>query len=135
MRYSIEIRMPKSSLTNAEKVDAYAREFKCLTRREQKLICTLCSTEISYGMRSQVIQHIKTERHKSKQQLSERQILLSNCPQTNYFAIYLCNAFLSANIPMEKLGNTQLKTFFEKYTKIVIPAPSNIKNNYITSSY
>ena len=33
--------MPKSALTNAEKADAYAREFKCLTRREQKLICTL----------------------------------------------------------------------------------------------
>ena len=85
--------MPKSALPNAEKADAYARELKCLTRREQKLICTLCSTEIFYGMRSQVIQHIKTERHKSKQQLSERQTLPSNCPQTNYFAIDLCNAF------------------------------------------
>ena len=53
--------MPKSALINAEKADAYAREFKCLTRREQKLICTLCSTEISYGMRSQVIHHIKFE--------------------------------------------------------------------------
>ena len=61
--------MPKSALTNAEKADAYAREFKSLTRREQKVICTLCSTEI-YGLRSQVIQHIKSERHKSKQQLS-----------------------------------------------------------------
>ena len=29
--------MPKSALTNAEKADTYAREFKCLTRREQKL--------------------------------------------------------------------------------------------------
>ena len=36
---------------------------------------------------------------------------------------------------MEKLGNTQLKTFLEKYTKNVIPTPSNIRNNYITSSY
>ena len=127
--------MPKSAITNAEKADAYAREFKCLTRRAQKLICTLCPTEMSYGTRSQVIQHIKTERHKSKQQLFERQTLLSNCPQTNYFAIDLCNAFLSANIPIEKIGNTQLKTFLEKYTKNVIPTPSNIRNNYITSSY
>ena len=94
-------------------------------------------------MRSQVIQHIKTERHKSKQQLSELyypnigalQTLLSNCPQTDYFAIDLCNAFLLANIPMEKLGNTQLKTFLEKYSKNVIPTPSNIRNNYITLSY
>ena len=86
-------------------------------------------------MRSQVIQQIKTERHKSKQQLSERQTLLSNCPQTNYFAIDLCNAFLSANIPMEKLGNTQMKAFLEKYTKNVIPTPLKIRNNYISSSY
>ena len=127
--------MLKSAITNAERADAYAREFKCLTRPEQKLICTLCSTEISYGMRSRVIQQIKTERHKSKQQLSERQTLLSNCPQTNYFAIDLCNEFLSANLPMENLGNTQLETFLEKYTKNVIPTPSNIRNNYNTSSY
>ena len=102
--------MLKSALTNAEKGDAYAREFKCLTRRAQKLICTLWSSDVSYGKRSLVIQHIKTERHKNKQQQSDRQTLLSNCPQTNYFAIHFCNAFLSANIPMEKLGNTQLKT-------------------------
>ena len=109
--------MPKSALINAEKADAYAREFRCLTRREHKLICTLFSTEISYGMQSQVIQHIKTERHKSKQQLSERQTLLSNCPQTNYFAIDLCNEFVSANIPIEKLRNTLLKAFLENTTK------------------
>ena len=98
--------MPKSASTNAEKADAYAREFKCLTRREQKVFYTLCSSEISYGMRSQDIQHRKNERHKSKQQLSVRQTFLSNCPQLNYFAIDLCNALLSADIPMEKLENT-----------------------------
>ena len=35
---------------------------------------------------------------------------------------------------MEKLENTQLKTFLEKYTKNAIPTPSNIRNNYISSS-
>ena len=63
--------MPKSASTNAEKADAYTREFKCLTRREQKLICTLCSTEISYGMRSQVIQNIKTETQEQPIQFSK----------------------------------------------------------------
>ena len=40
--------MPKNALTNAEKADAYAREYEGLTRREQKLVCTRLSSENSY---------------------------------------------------------------------------------------
>ena len=66
MRYSIDIKMPKSALTNAEKADAYARECKFLRRREHKLIYTLCSAEIFHGMRSKVLQNIKLRDTRAK---------------------------------------------------------------------
>lgn len=47
------------------------------------------------------------------------------------FRFDLCNALVSANIPLAKLDNTMFKTFLGKYTKFLIPDRSTIRNKYV----
>lgn len=47
----------------------------------------------------------------------------------------LCNAFLSANIPLEKLNNPQLKQFLEEQIGVTIPDASWMRKNYVPMAY
>jgi hypothetical protein len=47
----------------------------------------------------------------------------------------LCQAFVSANIPIWKLTNSTLRNFLEKYTTETIPAESTIRKNYVGDCY
>ena len=53
----------------------------------------------------------------------------------NNFNMHLCDAFIGANIPLEKLRNPILKGFLEKYTSNEVPDPSTQSKNYVPKSY
>lgn len=51
------------------------------------------------------------------------------------FSKELCEAFLSANIPLSKVRNTKLKRFLEKYSHHHVPDESTLRKNYVDEIY
>lgn len=47
----------------------------------------------------------------------------------------LCNALLSADIPLAKLNNDVFKQFLEKYTGKIVPAVSTLRTNCVKDLY
>ena len=47
----------------------------------------------------------------------------------------LCETFLAADIPFNKLSNVKVKEFLENYTGKAIPDPSNIRKYYVQRVY
>jgi len=47
----------------------------------------------------------------------------------------LCKAFLKTNIPLEKLENSHLRSFFEKYINKDIPSVSTLRKTYVNDCY
>jgi hypothetical protein len=51
------------------------------------------------------------------------------------FNFDLCNALISANIPLNKLNNVTFRRFMETYYKHPIPTESSLRKNYISDVY
>lgn len=56
------------------------------------------------------------------------------CPSTT-FNLELCEAFVSANIPLSKLDNSQLKDFLEKHFNKPISSSSNLRKKYLPMAF
>ncbi|ODM93900.1 hypothetical protein Ocin01_12782 [Orchesella cincta] len=50
-------------------------------------------------------------------------------PVKNEFAADMCKAFLSADIPMNKINNPTIRQFLEKYTKKAVPSCATLRRN------
>ena len=112
-------------------------------------ICTSICTEmdillqLSIDKKYNVIQHVKTALHQTntkfksnlKQQTITEVIVNQQQPDFDSFASDLCTAFVSANIPLRKLENKQLKSFIEKYCDRQVPSESNLRKKYINSTF
>lgn len=97
--------------------------------------------------KSQVEQHVKTARHQAKckeikytkvAQTSLQQSLLASSSKSSeqeHFNMQLCDALVSANIPLNKLQNTKFKNFLETFCNKTIPHESTLRKNYLTPLY
>lgn len=108
------------------------------------LFCKLCETKVSADKRFTVIQHIGRDKHKRAAELAKKkregsQLLLAESSSVvlskKPFYKELCEAFVSANIPLEKLNNPRFCQFLEKYTCHVIPDESTLRKNYIDDCF
>lgn len=109
------------------------------------LFCKLCETKVAAEKRFTVVQHIGRDKHiraaklaESKKQAS--QLLLGQSVSTNGsrkspFYKELCEVFVSANIPLDKLNNSRFCQFLEKHTGHVMPDESTLRKNYIDDCY
>ena len=90
--------MPKSALSSTERTKMFAAEHPSFLRAEKdRLICTAC-VNVSFGVRSQVSQHISSEKHV---QLSQRQTLIPDQKQ-NYFSSELAQAHFCQHSSRER---------------------------------
>ena len=110
----------------------FARENKNILKADgQLLVCVVCSTKVSYNLRSQVTQHLDSEKHKKNYLLSTRQALNTTETQGgNLFYKEIAHAMISANIPLQKLDNPAFKAFLEKWAKISVPSASVVRKTY-----
>ncbi|KAL4153650.1 hypothetical protein QTP88_001483 [Uroleucon formosanum] len=106
------------------------------------LFCKLCEVKVNSDRKFVVTQHVNTEKHKravirknEKNKNSEIQQLVANTPKKCLFSHDLCKALLSANIPLYKISNPQLKSFLEKYTSREIPSDSTLRKTYVNDIY
>jgi len=108
------------------------------------LYCNYCDVKVGSEIRFNVTQHINTDKHKNSVKRKEKnqnalelgkvQQLVSNSKKSS-FNKDLCSEMLSANIPLNKLGNVQLKQFLEKYTGKQIPAITTLRKGYVDEIY
>lgn len=69
------------------------------------------------------------------QQQTYKESIASGSSNQNQFAIALCDAMVSANIPFHKLTNPQFKQFLETFCKRSLPSESSIRKNYLDDCY
>ncbi|ODM87291.1 hypothetical protein Ocin01_19391 [Orchesella cincta] len=107
-------------------------ERKHFVVENKKVICTACSKGYEFKIPSQLVQHASTELHihavrRTKTEKKTQQLMTQ--PVKNEFAADMCKAFLSADIPMNKINNPTIRQFLEKYTKKAVPSCSTLRRN------
>ena len=108
---------------------------------EKILLCKICSTKVAAEKRFTVQQHNLTSKHKrGLQRLNvKKQSILPSSAYTSddfcKFPVDLCEALLSANIPLQKLNNLKFRNFFEQYIDKCIPDESTLRKTYVKVCY
>lgn len=92
----------------------------------------------------QLQQHDETAKHKGNLQkflrVGNKQQFLTTPkttkgPDPDQFSMDLCQAFIAADIPLNKLDNSKFRSFLENYTNKIVPNRSTINKNYIKKCY
>ena len=88
--------------------------------------CNVCSENILFRSKRQKLQsHVDTQKHLHN---------VNGTSQREFFED-ICEAFISANIPLKKLNNPRLREFLKKYTGRNIPDESTIRKYYVSPQY
>jgi len=118
-----------------EKLKKYVSEYGTdFSTDGHVLYCKMCEIKIKFEKKYNVSQHIKTDKHqknvKRKNEQAQRkvqQLLTNQNSVKSDFNMDLCQAMVSANIPLNKLSNNVFRTFLEKYTGKSIPMEATLR--------
>ncbi|PSN34280.1 hypothetical protein C0J52_22127, partial [Blattella germanica] len=94
------------------------------------LFCGACEKTIGSEKRFQIVQHINTAK-----QPVQKQLLECLGSKVSEFSYDLCQAFLSADIPLHKINNPTLKYFLAKYTRQHVPEETTLRKTYVGRCY
>ena len=132
--------MPKTKNTSLLK--GYVSSFgNDVFQTDSKLVlCKICNKKIgsdkSAPQKSQLDQHVNTSIHLKNMEIrSKSKQQLIHFDNHNNFYYELCDAFVPSDIPLHKLLNPKLKSFFEKHMKTNIPDPSTLRKYYLPKIY
>ncbi|KAL4091400.1 hypothetical protein QTP88_026097 [Uroleucon formosanum] len=127
-------------------VKKYITEFgsDVFSADQKVLFCNFCETKVSVDKRFIVTQHLKTEKHKRAAKRIENrpgtskiliQQFITDTTKKSIFSHDLCEALMSANIPLNKLSNPYFKEFLLKYTGKDILSESTLQKGYVDEIY
>ena len=114
--------MPKQKASKSKVLRAYVSEFgeTILSTDGAVLNCIPCEKVLNADTRFQVVQHLETGKHKKcveRKNSKGQQLFLAGSLEKqgklSPFSLDLCIAFTAANIPLYKLENPQLRSFFQ----------------------
>ena len=111
--------MPKEAASSIAKVRAYAAEFptEFVVTSGNSLFCKLCYTVVCHERRSSVLNHRDSTKHtRAKDAENEpRQTLLlaEKVSKGQEFVDRVVTSFLSADLPLYKLNNPEMKSLFK----------------------
>ena len=105
--------------------------------------CELCSSTFSNPRKYTLDQHVGTVKHTESRRLREASSALAvreravnqTVSRRNYFSTSLTEAFVKADIPLEKLQNECMKKFLEEISGQHVPAPTTLRAGYIQPLY
>ena len=112
-----------------------------------KIYCKVCDDAVSADQKCQIEQHTRSSKHKSalekmRSGTSGVQQFISESFQSQVenngkseFEYDLCEAFISANIPLDKLENEKIKALIKKYTSYKVPAISTVRAKHLPKLY
>lgn len=136
--------MPKDKQSLSRRLKSLSSEFgdDVFSVDNVVLFCKLCEVKVDPERRSSIIQHIKTEKHRraTERQLNKKtnnnqQLLTNLTSKKSPFNMDLCRALISANIPLNKLQNTEFRNFLQIYTQKDIPNESTLRKFYLDECY
>lgn len=136
--------MPKEKKTLIHRLRSYVDEFgsNIFTIDSSILFCKICETKVNSDKKFNVLQHLKTDKHlkginryKEQTQRKQQQLMTVNISKKSSFNKDLCEALISANIPLNKLSNPKFRTFLETYTKNEIPCEATLRKGYLDDIY
>src|SRR5277367_621329 len=134
--------MPKTPSNHSVKLRQWLKDYggEGLETDGDVILCTYCDKGVSCDQKSQVKQHVETYLHSTnkarhlKNKL-KKQLLLTQIPvpgtSSDPFSEELCEALISADIPLSKLNNEKFRSFLEKHCKRNIPDESTLRKNYL----
>lgn len=111
------------------------------------LFCLMCDDSVNAKQSSQVLQHLKTTKHKAnverktKSDTIKTQSLLTTLRSTEQnrnakeFSMDLTRTFLKANIALHKIRNPSIVEFMEKYTKFAVPSETTLRDECVPLLY
>lgn len=105
------------------------------------IFCEVCSKSFPNPRKFNLDQHIETAKHKRALSLKEnsqakRQEVMALAPsRRSQFVAELCEAFVKADIPLDKVRNAWLKKFLETWTSQHIPSPTTLRETYVPTLY
>lgn len=131
--------MPK-----AVRLQKYLREYGDVFSSDGDiLLCKVCTVKVNAEKKFTVTQHLKTNKHtmlatrqkvsKSSSECTQQFFTASN--KKSAFSKDLCKALMTANIPINKISNTEFRKFLEKYTLHPIPSERTLRKIYIDDCY
>lgn len=89
---------------------------------------------VNSGRKFLVDQHVKSQKHlelcdRKKERATQALLTNLDSDAINKFSLDLCEAFVSADIPLAKLRNPNLRNFLKKYTNENIPCDNTLRKN------
>lgn len=131
--------MPKIKPSKSSIIMKYVNEFNNVFKSDGRILyCKVCNKSVSHERKFLVEQHLKSQKHKELlERVTEKssQSLLKHIETTNKFCMDLCEAFISADIPLNKLSNENLRNFFKTYINESILCQSTLRKNYVDKIY
>lgn len=103
-------------------------------RAGDRVFCTACNSTI-VPRKSSLDQHLKAVQHEKNVNRHMRQSQLRDTVQTTDVGMALVEAFLAANIPLNKLSNPHLKSFLDDFLPCKIASISTMRSKYVGILY
>ena len=140
-----QYKMPKVKESNKSLFRKYAEEFDSLSTDGSVLRCNPCGKIVNTSKRFLVLQHVQGKVHLQNLEIQKKRQLfvstqLEQRSEYDSLAHDLCKAFSSADIPLLKLENQQIRSFIENclnghYSAKRIPSESCIRRKNVDFCY
>lgn len=132
--------MPKIKATLSSNLNKYVSEHPSVFQTDGVvLFCKICNKAVGCERKFQVDQHLKSTKHKElhgrRSEKTQPLITTSVAAGLSKFSMDLCEAFISADIPLYKLNNPKLRDFLKTYTNEIIPHETSVRKAYIDEIY
>ena len=126
----------------AVKIKRFIKDHKELTLTssgsKHMIFCSSCCVTINYTentVSGRISEHLRSEAHQKSKSSGEKQMtmveIVQKAKSNDTFHERLTRALLSANIPLAKLKNIQLKSFLEEEMNRKLPTPDILRRNQV----
>lgn len=130
--------MPKTKKDKVSRIlNNISSSKNTFTAHAEGVFCNVCSTVLRSVTAWTLDVHMKTPKHiaNASRKLSQSQIQTAVSEETSTFAHDLVEAFVIADIPLNKLNDPQLQWLFETYAKQMPPSVTNARTRHLTKIY
>jgi hypothetical protein len=135
--------MPKVKSSLIDKLKNQVKLNSDYQRDGTDIFCKVCSHMIPYKeshLSNACSSHMKSQKHIELKKKNSQQITLLNSfnkseDKNVEFKMNLLEAFIKANIPLNKLNNKYFKKFLQSLTTIKIPDQATLRKGYVSTLY
>ena len=99
------------------------------------LYCKACESNVSHDQKSHVSQHLKTQLHLRKAELTRSKVQTSIQYPSDNRSHRWAAALVKAGIPLNKLENSEFRKFIEGEVGYKLPSESSLRKTYLEKEF